>query len=484
MELRPTIGLETHVQLSTRSKLFCACPNHFGDPPNTNICPVCTGQPGVLPVLNAEALALGVRAALALGANVATTTKFDRKHYFYPDLPKGYQISQFDLPFSSGGGIEIDASENGGDVKGKGRVKVRLRRIHLEEDAGKAIHDRGAETLVDLNRAGVPLLEIVTEPDVHSADEAYAYLTALKEILRFSGVSECDMEKGSLRCDVNVSLHPAGEPGMGTRCEVKNLNSFAHVKKAIAHEIARQTEVLTKGGKVRQETRTWREAEGRTETLRTKEEAEDYRYFPEPDLPPLTISPEYVAKIRSALTELPEARRARYASMGLNDEEIQTLTLERAAGEFFEALSAACGDPKAAAVWVCGDVNRVRNEKGLTFEAFPVRPDAVAGVVALVKSGRASVGAARQVFDALVASPSKTAAALLSELGLEQISDPAAIDAAVREALAANAKAVAEFKAGKEKALGAVVGQVMKKTGGRANPAMVQEALRRIVATL
>jgi aspartyl-tRNA(Asn)/glutamyl-tRNA(Gln) amidotransferase subunit B len=484
MELRPTIGLETHVQLSTRSKLFCACPNRFGDPPNTNICPVCTGQPGVLPVLNAEALALGVRAALALGANVATTTKFDRKHYFYPDLPKGYQISQYDLPFSSGGGIEIEARGDGGDVKGKGRVKVRLRRIHLEEDAGKGIHDRGAETLVDLNRAGVPLLEIVTEPDVHSADEAYEYLTALKEILRFSGVSECDMEKGSLRCDVNVSLHPADKPGFGTRCEVKNLNSFAHVKKAIAHEIARQTEVLTKGGKVRQETRTWREAEGRTETLRTKEEAEDYRYFPEPDLPPLTISPEYVAKIRSGLTELPEARRARYAGMGLNDEEIQTLTLERAAGEFFEALSAACGDPKAAAVWVCGDVNRVRNEKGLTFEAFPLRPDAVAGVVALVKSGRASVGAARQVFDALVANPAKTAAALLAELGLEQISDPAAIDAAVREALAANAKAVAEFKAGKEKALGAVVGQVMKKTGGRANPAMVQEALRRIVATL
>lgn len=476
MDFRPTIGLETHVQLATRSKLFCSCPNRFGDPPNTNICPVCTGQPGVLPVLNAEALRLGIRAALALGAQVAARTKFDRKHYFYPDLPKGFQISQFDLPFSTGGGIELDSS---------GGTRVRLRRIHLEEDAGKGIHDRGEETLVDLNRAGVPLLEIVTEPDVQSADEAHEYLTALKEILRFAGVSECDMEKGSLRCDVNVSVHPAGKEGFGTRCEVKNLNSFAHVKKAIAYEIARQSAILAKGGAVSQETRTWREAEGRTEILRSKEEAQDYRYFPEPDLPVLEIAPALVEEVRTAIPELPRARRVRYRdAFHLNAEEIQTLTLERAAGDFFEAVARACGDPKAAAVWVSGEVNRVRNERGIAFEAFPLTPAQVASVIELVKSGRASVGSARQVFEALVSNPSATASGLLESLGLEQISDPAVIDGAVREALAANAKAVAEFKAGKEKALGAVVGQVMKKTGGRANPALVQESLRRILASL
>jgi aspartyl-tRNA(Asn)/glutamyl-tRNA(Gln) amidotransferase subunit B len=478
MDFRPTIGLETHVQLATKSKLFCACANRFGEPPNTLICPVCTGQPGVLPVLNEEALRLGIRAALALDATVANDTKFDRKHYFYPDLPKGYQISQYDLPFSSGGGIALHGiAENRGGF-------VRLRRIHLEEDAGKAIHDRGDDSLVDLNRAGVPLLEIVTEPDVHSAEQAHDYLTSLKEILRFTGVSECDMEKGSLRCDVNVSIAPAGAKEFGTRVEVKNLNSFAMVKKAIQHEIARQTKVLESGGRISQETRTWRDGEGRTEVLRSKEEAHDYRYFPEPDLPRLTITPATIDAIRADVKELPEARRARYkTSYGLNAEEIGTLTIERDAGPYFEELAAASGDPKAAAIWVCGEVNRVRNEKGLTYTNFPIRPPALAGLLALVKGGKASVGAARQVFDAMAANPNKSAAALLAELGLEQVSDPAAIEAACREALDANAKAVAEYRAGKEKALGAVVGQVMKKTGGRANPAMVQETLRRLLGS-
>lgn len=470
MEFRPTIGLETHVQLATASKLFCPCPNRFGSPPNTLVCPVCTGQPGVLPVFNERALTLGIRAALALKAGVASYTKFDRKHYFYPDLPKGYQISQFDLPFSTGGGIALS---NG--------TFVRLRRIHIEEDAGKGIHDRGNVTLVDLNRAGVPLLEIVTEPDVHGAAEAFEYLITLKETLRFSGVSECDMEKGSLRCDVNVSIHPAGEPGFGTRCEIKNLNSFAMVKRAIEYEIARQAEILNSGGRIVQETRTWRDAEGRTETLRTKEEAADYRYFPEPDLPPLHISAELIETVRKEMPESAGARRERYVAAGLNHEEIQTLTLDRATGDFYDQVVRACGDARASAVWVCGEINRVRNERNLTFSEFPLSPAQVASCITLVKSGQASTGAAKQIFDAMVSNPSRTAEDLLKELGLEQLNDPLAIEPAVREVLAANAKIVAEFKAGKEKALGSLMGQSMKKLGGRANPSVVQEVLRRLL---
>ncbi len=472
MRLRPTIGLETHVQLATSTKLFCGCANRFGDSPNTLVCPICSGQPGVLPVLNRQALRLGIRAALALDAEIASFTKFDRKHYFYPDLPKGFQISQFDLPFSKGGGIALASG-----------AFVRLRRIHLEEDAGKAIHDRGDATLVDLNRAGVPLMEIVTEADVHSAEDAFEYLTLLKERLRFAGVSECDMEKGSLRCDVNVSVHPEDAHGLGTRAEVKNLNSFANVRKAIEFEIARQTEVLGRGGKVVQETRTWRDGQGRTETLRSKEEAHDYRYFPEPDLPPLEIGRDLVEEIRRELPEAADARRARYArDFGLHAEELQTLTLDRASGDWFETLAAACGDPKAAAVWVCGEVSRLRNERGVPIDALPVTPAQVAAVIALVQSGRASNTAAKQVFAALVERPDRTPEALLQELGLEQISDAGAIEALCREVLAAHAKAVAEFRAGKEKALGAVVGQVMKRSAGRANPALVQETLRRVLA--
>ncbi|MBI3821041.1 MAG: Asp-tRNA(Asn)/Glu-tRNA(Gln) amidotransferase subunit GatB [Planctomycetes bacterium] len=470
MEFRPTIGLETHVQLATQTKLFCGCANRFGAPPNTLICPVCSGQPGVLPVLNERALRLGVRAALALGATVANYTKFDRKHYFYPDLPKGYQISQYDLPFSSGGGIRLENNKF-----------VRLRRIHLEEDAGKAIHDRGDGTLVDLNRAGVPLIEIVTEPDVASADEAYEYLTALKETLQFAGVSECDMEKGSLRCDVNVSVHPKEKEGFGTRCEVKNINSFAMVKKAIAFEIERQSKWIESGGRIVQETRTWRDDEGRTETLRTKEEAQDYRYFPEPDLPPLRITNLYIDETRAEIPESPSARRERFVKSGLNREEIQTLTIDRAAGDYYDQVAAACGDPKAAAVWVCGEVNRVRNEKNIRFVDFPLTPAQTASVIVLVKSGRASVSAGKQIFDALVRDTTKTAGQLLQELGLEQISDPAIIENAVREVLAANAKIVAEYKGGKEKALGSLMGQIMKKTGGRANPAELQLALKRLL---
>lgn len=471
MEFRPTIGLETHVQLATATKLFCGCANRFGDAPNTLICPVCTGQPGVLPVLNRQALELGIRAALALDAELAPFTKFDRKHYFYPDLPKGFQISQFDLPFAHGGGIRLDDG-----------TFVRLRRIHLEEDAGKGIHDRGDSTLVDLNRAGVPLLEIVTEPDVHSSEQAYDYLTKLKERLRFAGISECDMEKGSLRCDVNVSIHPIGQDGFGTRCEIKNLNSFAMVRRALEYEVARQTKLLESGGRVVQETRTWRDAEGRTETMRSKEEAQDYRYFPEPDLPPLTIDAQLIATIRAQLPESADARRARYQAMGLNSEELQTLTLDRASGDWFELLAKACGDAKAAAVWTCGEVNRLRNERNCHFSELPITPAQVASVIALAKSGRASVSAARQVFNALAASPTKTADSLLKELGLEQVSDAGAIEAAVAEVLAANEKVVAEYRAGKEKAAGSLMGQVMKKMGGRANPAVVQEALKRLLA--
>jgi len=469
MDFRPTIGLETHVQLATATKLFCGCANRFGDPPNSLVCPICTGQPGVLPVLNERALRLGVRAALALGADVATRTKFDRKHYFYPDLPKGFQISQYDLPFARGGGIDTAGG------------RVRLHRIHLEEDAGKAIHDRGDGTLVDLNRAGVPLLEIVTEPDLHDPAYAYEYLVSLKERLRFAGVSECDMEKGSLRCDVNVSVHPAGEPGFGTRVEVKNLNSFAMVRRALEHEIERQSRAIERGERIVQETRTWRDADGRTEPLRSKEEAHDYRYFPEPDLPPLEIARAWVGEVGRELPEAPDARRERYRALGLHAEEVATLTADRALGDYFERVAAASGDPKAAAVWVSQDVSRLLNARDGSIADFPVAAEKLASVIALVRSERASTSAARQVLEAMARDSTKGAEDWLRELGLEQVSDTAAIEDACRQVMAEQERAVAEFRAGKEKAIGSLVGAVMKKTGGRANPSLVQETLRRLL---
>ncbi|HET6201843.1 MAG TPA: Asp-tRNA(Asn)/Glu-tRNA(Gln) amidotransferase subunit GatB [Planctomycetota bacterium] len=471
VEYEPTIGLETHVQLRTRTKLFCGCASAFGAPPNTLVCPICAGLPGTLPALNRAAFEAAVRASLALRCEIAPETKFDRKNYFYPDLPKGYQISQYDAPLS----------RNGRLLLADGSV-VHIRRAHLEEDAGKAIHDRGDRTLVDFNRCGIPLLEVVTEPDFHTAAQAVAYLVLLRRTMRYVGASECDMEKGSLRCDVNVSLAPSGAPP-GTRVEVKNLNSFRMVGRAIEHETARQREVLARGGAVEQETRLWRDAQGVTAPMRSKEEAHDYRYFPEPDLPPFHAPAAWVERLRSELPELPAERRARFErAVGLPSEAAETLTAERGLADYFEALAGACGDARAAANWVAGEVCRELNERKIEIEEFPLGPPALARLLALVPD-RVSVGAARAIFRRLVESPASDPAALAASMGLEQLSDVSAIEAACREALAAAPRAAEEFRAGKGKALDSLVGRVMGATKGRANPRLVQETLRRLLGS-
>ncbi|MCZ6598557.1 MAG: Asp-tRNA(Asn)/Glu-tRNA(Gln) amidotransferase subunit GatB [Planctomycetota bacterium] len=471
----PVIGLEVHCQLATRTKLFCGCKNEFGAPPNTNTCPVCSGQPGALPVLNEEALALALRAAVALGCEVAPRSKFDRKNYFYCDLPKGYQVSQYDEPFCSGGGLLLSSG-----------TFVRLTRIHLEEDAGKSIHDRGDTTLVDLNRAGIPLIESVTEADIRSSEEAHEYLTALKEILEYAGVSNCDMEKGSLRCDVNVSVHRPDEP-FGTRVELKNLNSFRHVREAIEHEIARQVEACESGDPERfpvQETRLYDPGTGSTRVMRSKEDAHDYRYFPEPDLPPLVVDDALLERARAAVPELPRRRRERFVlELGLSEYDAGVLTGSRAIADFFEETAGLCGDAKQAANWVANDVLGALGDDevpGSRLEELTITPTALAELVALVAAGTVHRKAARQVLRGMLVS-GKDAPTLVAELGLEQVSDRAELEGWVREALAGRDRVIADVKAGKVKALGAIVGAVMKASGGRADPKAVQEIALRIV---
>jgi aspartyl-tRNA(Asn)/glutamyl-tRNA(Gln) amidotransferase subunit B len=471
MSLVPVIGLEVHCQLKTRTKLFCGCRNEFGAPPNANTCPTCSAQPGALPVLNGAALELALRAALALGCSVAPRSVFARKNYFYCDLPKGYQITQYDKPYCSGGGVRL--------ASGK---LVRLVRIHLEEDAGKAIHDRGPATLVDLNRAGVPLIESVTEPDLGSSDEAYEYLTRLREILLFAGVSDCDMEKGSLRCDVNISVHRPGEP-LGCKVELKNLNSFRNIREAIEVEVARQMGVLAAGGRLVQETRQFDAERRLTRTLRTKEDAQDYRYFPEPDLPALTVTPELLARTRERLPELAAEKRARYErDLGLSAYDAGVLTGEPAVAAFFEATAAAAGDPKAAANWVTNEVLAALADGSLaesSFEALRVTPAGLAELIELVRAGALSSTAAKKVLRTMLAEGTSAAEAARS-LGLEQVNDEAQLLAWVQSAMQGREAVVADIRAGKTKALGAILGPVMKASGGRANP----EAVRRIALRL
>ncbi len=472
MSWETVVGLEVHVQLETRTKLFCSCANRFGEPPNTLTCPLCTGQPGTLPVLNRQALALAVRAALALGCDVAPWSKFDRKNYFYCDLPKGYQISQFDRPFCTGGGIEL--------ASGK---QVRLARIHLEEDAGKAIHDRGDATLVDLNRAGVPLIESVTEADVASADEAHEYLTSLKEILRFAGVSSCDMEKGSLRCDVNVSVRRPGEP-LRTKVEVKNLNSFKHVKAAIEHEVARQIAAYESGDPARfpvQETRLYDVEKDETRPMRSKEDAHDYRYFPEPDLPRVVVTDELLAEQRAAVGELPAARRGRYvAELGLSQDDARVLTGDPAVADFFERAAAASGDPRAAANWIANEVLRAVGEADGGLAALALSPVGLADAIALAAQGVVTAQGARTLVREMLAS-GRDARELVRELGLEQVRDEAQLEAWCAEALVGREQAAAEVRAGKEKALGALMGPVMKASRGKADPDAVRRILLRLI---
>jgi aspartyl-tRNA(Asn)/glutamyl-tRNA(Gln) amidotransferase subunit B len=475
----PVIGLEVHAQLQTRSKIFCACPVTVGAPANSATCPVCLGFPGTLPVLNRNVVTLALRLATAAGATIHRESQFARKNYFYPDLPKGYQISQYNRPFSTGGAITIDTPS--------GEKAIRLVRIHIEEDAGKLLHDTpypdvpADVSLVDWNRAGVPLVEIVSEPDLRGPDEAAAYLTELRRLVRYIGISDGDMEKGNLRCDANVSVRLSESAPLSTRVEIKNVNSIRFVAKAIEHEIERQAEVLESGGRVVQETRLWDERAGRTVSMRSKEEAHDYRYFPEPDLGLLVLDDAWLAEAAAGLPELPRARRARFVqTYGLSLADAETLISARELADYFEAV-ASSATPKLAANWVTGEVLRAMKERKISTEeasSFPIAPARLARLIGLVESGAISTASAKEVFAAMLDSPSEPEA-IVAEKGLGAMRDTGALDTAVSEIVAGNPSQVALYRSGKTQTFGWFVGQVMKKTGGRADPAAVRAALER-----
>jgi aspartyl-tRNA(Asn)/glutamyl-tRNA(Gln) amidotransferase subunit B len=463
--LATTIGLEVHVQLRTASKLFSPAPNAAGDAPNSRVHAIDLGLPGVLPRLNAHAVELAVRAALALGGDVQPRSRFARKHYFYPDLPKGYQISQYEEPFCRGGSVPL----------GDGR-SCRLVRIHLEEDAGKLVHT-DAGTLVDLNRAGVALIEIVSTPELHAPADAHAFLHELREIVRYTGVSDGDMELGSLRCDANVSLAPPGGP-LGTKVEIKNLNSMKMVQRALEYEQRRQTAVLASGGRIAQETRLWNDGQAETRPMRSKEFAEDYRYFPDPDLPPLLVDGALVAAQRQALGELPAARRARYRQQYLLPEhDVAVLTQDKALGDYFEALAAAAGEPKTASNWVMTDVLQALRERALAAAAFPVTAPALGELLRRVGSGELTLPSARQAFRRML-DRGEDARAAIAALGLQRIGDADTIAPLVEQAIAALPEAAAAVRAGRLRALDALKGHVMRGTRGRADPAVLERLLR------
>jgi aspartyl-tRNA(Asn)/glutamyl-tRNA(Gln) amidotransferase subunit B len=468
------IGLEIHAQLLTATKIFCGCSTAFGAPPNTHVCPVCLGLPGALPVLNRRAVDLGARAALALGCRLNPRSVFARKNYFYPDLPKGYQISQYDLPLASAGAVEI--------VVGDAVRRVGITRVHLEEDAGKSLHegfaDSAEHTRLDYNRAGVPLIEIVSEPDLRSAAEAAAYFETLRDLVVWLGVNDGNMEEGSLRCDANVSVRPVGQAALGTKAEVKNLNSFRYLQKALEYEIARQIEVVGEGGRVVQETRLWDQATQRTVAMRSKEEAHDYRYFPEPDLPPVDLDAARIAAVERSLPELPAARRARFvAAYGLPEYDARELTRARGMADYFEAAARSVS-PKAASNWIMGELSRTLNERGLPIEQSTVGPDALAGLITLVEGGAINGPTAKDVFEKMFAT-GRDARTIVEAEGLAQVSDESAILAIVREVIAAQPDAVAQVRAGKTNTFGFLVGQVMKGSGGKASPKVVNALLRR-----
>ena len=471
----PVIGLEVHVQLQTATKIFCPCRNRFGDDPNTNVCPVCLGLPGALPVLSREAVSLALRAALATHCTIHETSVFARKNYFYPDLPKGYQISQYDQPLATEGYVEIPA---------KGAFhRVRLQRIHMEEDAGKLLHEGFAwsaeKSGVDFNRSGVPLIEIVSHPDMRSAEEAYDYLTALKAVLMYARVSDCNMEQGSLRCDANVSIRPRGAAELGTRAEIKNLNSFRNVARAIQHEAARQAALVEAGGRVVQETRLWNADRGETVSMRSKEEAHDYRYFPEPDLPPLVVSPAWVEEVRAALPELPAERRRRLAQEhGLEPRQVAQVGASREWADFFERTVALGSDPKAAANWIIGDLAGLLNEHHVALAHSKVGPQHLADVVRLFASGHISSAGAKSAL-AVAFESGDPIEKIVEDRGLRQVSDTSALDAVIEDAIAENPGPVEQFRKGKEAAINALVGHVMKKTRGSANPQVAADLLRK-----
>jgi aspartyl-tRNA(Asn)/glutamyl-tRNA(Gln) amidotransferase subunit B len=470
----PVIGLEVHVQLATRTKIFCACPTGFGAPPNTNVCPVCLGMPGALPVLNRAAVEMAIRASLALHCQVRSFSRFARKNYFYPDLPKGYQISQYDQPVAEFGHVDITVGDS---VK-----RIGITRIHMEDDAGKSIHDGFRDSdrysYVDLNRSGTPLIEIVTEPDIRSSDEAFAFLTELKQILQFLEVSSCDMEKGHLRCDANVSVRPRGQEKFGTKAEVKNLNSFRFLKQALDYEIGRQIDLVEAGGRVVQETRLYNPDLGETFGMRSKEHAHDYRYFPEPDLVPLRISETWMARIRSTMPELPADKRRRFTEeFGLREYDAQVLSATRAGAEYFERAAAVSGDPRTTANWVMGDLSAALNAAGADFENCRVSPEHLGELVALIGRGDISGKIAKDVFSKMCET-GEAPGAIVEREGLKQISDTGAIAGIIDQVIAANPKQVEQYKSGKTSVIGFLVGQVMKASRGQANPQMANELLR------
>ena len=472
------IGLEVHAQLKTQTKLFSSAPHAFGAEPNTQTTEVDLGLPGVLPVLNERAVELAVRAALGLGCRLQATSTFARKHYFYPDLPKGYQISQYDEPFAKGGAVPL---EEGGAARAIG-----LTRIHMEEDAAKNVHDDaitgGGVTHVDLNRAGAPLIEIVSEPELRSPEEAGAYLRSLRQVLRHLDVSDADMEKGQFRCDANVSVRRKGEAKLGTRTELKNLNSFRFVERAIAHEIERQIDVLESGGVVRQETLHWDDRAGRSSPMRGKEHADDYRYFPDPDLPPLLLDEAFLAAQRAKLPELPQARRSRYRDqLGLPAYDAQVLTDDRDVAEFFEATVALYGQPKTVSNWVMREVLAAATELAKPLRELPVGPEHLVELLRLIDTGRITAGSAREVF-AEMARSGERAEAIVRARGLEAVSDAGELERHAREVIAANAAQAEKYRAGETKLLNFFVGQVMKATGGKADPARLREILARLLA--
>jgi aspartyl-tRNA(Asn)/glutamyl-tRNA(Gln) amidotransferase subunit B len=478
MLLAAVIGLEIHAQLLTRTKIFCGCSTAFGAEPNTHVCPVCLGFPGALPVLNRKAVALAIDAALALGCRVNETSIFARKNYFYPDLPKGYQISQYDRPLASGGALEYTA---GGRLR-----RIGIIRVHLEEDAGKLLHegfeDSGRKSYVDFNRSGVPLIEIVTEPALRSAPEAADFFERLRAILVELGVNDGNMEEGSLRCDANVSVREEGSPVLGTKAEVKNVNSFRFLQRALEYEIQRQIDTVSNGGRVEQETRLWDQASGRTISMRSKEEAHDYRYFPEPDLPPLVVDAASIAEARSRLPELPDARTQRFmAQYALSEYDAAQVGASRAAGDYFEKTAAESGNPKAAANWMMGALARKLNERGVGIDQTAVPPGALAELIRLVDAGTISGTIARDVLDQMYGS-GRSASEIVRAEGLAQIQDESALRAAVRDVIAANPGAVDQIRAGKTATLGFLVGQVMKATRGKANPKLVNELITRELA--
>jgi aspartyl-tRNA(Asn)/glutamyl-tRNA(Gln) amidotransferase subunit B len=478
-EWEAVIGLEVHAQLLTRTKLFCACETTFGAPPNTHVCPTCLGLPGALPVLNAEAARMATKAALALSCEIQRTSRFARKNYFYPDLPKGYQISQYDEPFAQGGFVELEIEGPEGALTTK---RARLTRIHMEEDAGKNLHDVAGASIVDLNRAGVPLVEIVGEPDLHTPQEAAAYLRALRDVLVFLHVNDGNLEEGSFRCDANVSIRPAGETKLGTRVELKNINSFKFVERAIAVEIERQKDVLETGGRVVQETRGWDEKSGTTFSLRSKETAQDYRYFPEPDLPPLVLDDVFVARARAELPESPRDKRARFVNeLELTPYAAGVLTQHPRIAAFFEEAATLHGDGVKVANFVQSEVLRDVTTRGLS-ATFPVTPKQVEGLLNLVDGGKISGKQAKELYAKLKDKPDLDPKSLVAELGMAQVSDPRAIEEACAKVIADNAKQVEQYRAGKKGVFGFFVGQVMKATKGSANPKLVNETLERLLA--